>query len=301
MRRPNILIHVDDRRRDGPTMVLLAKLLRYMGNRVFLCNRLTNRLYWTQLQPDAMVTPYPWMGVEGPDEFAYRAQRTRMIILPTEGLTTHYIDFAPQFFNGRDEYARHVTKALMWGSAAQRALLNTGLLEESQVPVVGCPRFDFYSPEVPLTQLLPVDIKPGVGFVGAFTSINIYDQRSVFQNIDGLRGDDRFFDSDGNLEEFYGWELAVARVYLELMDEWVLSRHRIARYRPHPFEYFGSYTYFQTKYGEKFILDDPLNPIFSLACLRRGCGHWEFLRVSDRGHNYREARNYFAQVSSIAI
>ena len=261
MRRPIILMHVDDRRRDGPALVLLAKLLRHMGNRVFLCNRLTNRLYWTQLQPDAMVTPYPWMGVRGPEELAHRAQRTRMIVLPTEGLTTHYIDFAPQFFGDCDEYARHVTKALMWGPAAKRSLLKTGLLEESQVPVVGCPRFDFYYPEVPLKQLLPLDTRPGVGFVGAFTSINIYDQRSVFENVDGLRGDDRFFGSDGNLEEFYGWELAVARLYLELMDEWILSRQGVARYRPHPFEYFDSYKYLQAKYGEKFTLDEPLNPV----------------------------------------
>ena len=46
-----------------------------------------------------------------------------------------------------------------------------------------------------------------------------------------------------------------ARLYLDLMDEWILEQKGAVNYRPHPFEYFGAYGYLERKYGERFILD----------------------------------------------
>ena len=265
MRKPIILIHVDDRRRDALTMVILAKLLRVLGNRVFLSNRATTRLYYKHLQPDVMAVPYPWIGVSGPEEFAERARRTRMIVLPTEGMTVSDLDFGADFFGNGDptvarEYARHVTTAFMWGEAAKRSVEEGSLQDHVRVCVVGCPRFDIYDPKLQLEKFAGAEKSPSVGFVGSFSQINVFDQRSVFDLLDGVRTGYAHDGADGNPEEPFWWHFAAARVYLDLLDEWILSRRRIAKYRQHPFEHFASYSYLQHKYGEQFIMDDSLNP-----------------------------------------
>lgn len=265
MRKPIILLHVDDQRRDALTLVILAKLLTNLGNRVFLSNRATTRLYYKHLKPDVMVVPYPWIGVSGPEEFAERARRTRMIVLPTEGMTVSNLDFGADFFGKGDptvarQYAQHVTTALMWGEAAKRSMAEGGLQDNVRVCVVGCPRFDVYDLTLRLDKFVGTENSPSVGFVGSFSHINVYDQRSVFDMLDGVRTGYAHYGADGNPEEPFWWHFAAARVYLELLDEWVFSRQRIAKYRQHPFEYFASYSYLQDKYGEQFIMDDSLNP-----------------------------------------
>ena len=265
MRKPVIQIHVDDRRRDALTMVILAKLLRVLGNRVFLTNRATTRLYYKHFHPDVMVVPYPWIGVSGPEEFAERARRTRMIVLPTEGMTVSNLDFGADFFGKGDpavarKYAKHVTTAFMWGEAAKRSVEEGHLQDQVRVRVVGCPRFDVYHPKLQLEKFVGPEISSSVGFVGSFTQINVYDQRSVFDVLDGVRTGYVHQGADGNPEEPFWWHFAAARVYLDLLDEWIFTRRRIAKYRQHPFEHFASYSYLQNKYGRQFIMDDSLNP-----------------------------------------
>lgn len=265
MRKPVVLLHVDDRRRDALTYVLLAKLLASMGNNVFLCNRATNKLYWNQLQPDVMVVPYTWTGVKGPEEMAHRARRTRMVLLPTEGMPIGFGNFASGLFDrqgtvkGR-EYASNLTKALMWGEAGKREVLGTGWINEDVVSVVGCPRFDLFYPEAKLKQLVAEDAQPSIGFVGGFSGINVFDQRSIFGYIDDVRRGYAAAGTNGHAEEPFWWGFAAVRIYLDILDQWILERKRLAKYRPHPFEYFGSYSYLETKYGKQFTLDHPLNP-----------------------------------------
>ena len=265
MRKPVILIHVDDRRRDAFTLVILAKLLRVLGNRVFLTNRASTRLYYKHLQPDVMAVPYPWTGVSGPEEFAQRSKRTRMIVLPTEGMTVSGLQYGIEFFGRGDEkvaqqYARDVTTVFMWGEAAKRSMGEGINLDEVRVCVVGSPRFDVFFPEVNLSQFVHRDDPPSVGFIGSFSHINVYDQRSVFDMLDGVRTGYVNLGLDGDPEEPFWWHFAAARLYLDLLDEWVLNRKGVAKYRQHPFEYFASYNYLERKYGKQFILDNPINP-----------------------------------------
>ena len=273
-RKPTILIHVDDRRRDALVCVVLAKLLNFLGNRVLLCNRATHRLYWSQLQPDVLVTPYVWTGVSNPEELARRAERTRMIVFPTEGMVTtgeEWVrDYArvpdpniPLDADTRRRYTRHLTKALLWGPAAKSALVEGGALDESQVAIIGWPRLDFFHPEAFRNGPNPASSPSGAGFVGGFPPINQFDHRSVFATIDGLRvaqARGSVYDADGNLEDLFWWYYAGARLFMDLLDEWILRRGGVAYYRPHPFEHFGSYNYLKKKYGKEFVLDGPLNP-----------------------------------------
>ena len=272
--KPIILIHVEDRRRDALVTVLLAKLLKSLGNRVFLCNRATNPLYWRHLQPDVMLTPFVWTGVSGPEELAHRAKTTRIIVWPTEGMVTTGEEWVRDYAYAYDpeivldtrmrrRYSQHLNRVLLWGNAAKNALVDGGVLDDSQVTITGCPRLDFFHPEIQLAKNSRPEAGSSIGFVGGFPPINPFDQRSVFATIDGLRSPQsrgKSYDKDGNLEDLIWWYFGGARLYMELLDEWILGRRGTARFRPHPFEYFGSYKFLKGKFGDRFILDDPLNP-----------------------------------------
>ena len=274
MTKPTVLIHVDDRRRDALVCVLLSRMLEEMGNRVYLCNRMTSRLYWTHLQPDVMVQPYVWMGVGSHEELAHRARRTRIVTWPTEGMVATDEEFVRDYARAYDpaivlsadvrrRYTQHLTKALLWGEASKRALVEGESLEESQVALIGCPRLDFFHPDIPRPKGATEPGPTTVGFVGGFPPVNVFDQRSVFQTIDGLRAPHArgtAYDEDGGPEDVFWWYYAGARLYIDLLDEWVEKRGGTAFYRPHPFEFFGSYAYLERKYGERFVLDDPLDP-----------------------------------------
>ena len=163
----------------------------------------------------------------------------------------------------RRRYTRHLTKALLWGPAAKSALVEGGALDESQVAIIGCPRLDFFHPEAFRNGPNPASSPSGAGFVGGFPPINQFDHRSVFATIDGLRvaqARGSVYDADGNLEDLFWWYYAGARLFMDLLDEWILRRGGVAYYRPHPFEHFGSYNYLKKKYGKEFVLDGPLNP-----------------------------------------
>jgi len=275
-KHPTVLIHIDDRRRDALAYLLLGKMLEAMGNQVYFCNRFTNRIAWLVLQPDAMVVPYVWMGVKGgADELAARAKRTKIIVLPTEGaempdelfrdLVGIYDPSVKIDRNTRTQYTRHVTKTLQWGRNQRDGLLERGILREDQVSVVGSIRSDLLRPEFRMVQPSVDGEAANLGFAGQFDSINVFDQRSVFQVIDGHRGSDargRIYDESRELEDYFWSHYAYVRLYLILIEKIIAKGNCRVLYRAHPFEHLPNYSYLQETLGSRFVLDPPLTPLY---------------------------------------
>ncbi|MCF8070643.1 MAG: hypothetical protein K9L30_18840 [Desulfobacterales bacterium] len=266
-----ILILVEDRRRDGLAMMLLARTLEAIGNNsVYLSNRRTHKDLYKIVSPHVTVLPHPYALGKNVEDAEALAKKSTLILLQTEGLLHSKSDLPtvlacvhPENTNPtvkeRRQYTRLFTKALMWGRYQAQICEEEGYFTKDQISVVGGVRTDLLHSEI----RDPDHATKYVGFTGRFSVINMHDNRSCFNVIDGLmekRG--RKYDITREPEDFIWSVYAYARLMMIILEKSVVKKGFKAICRPHPFENFKKYKYFLKKYGENnLIIDQPQNSI----------------------------------------
>jgi surface carbohydrate biosynthesis protein len=146
VRRPRVLVMIDQVTRDAVSQLLIAHYLRWRGARVYLCNQGTIRAMFERHRPDVVFSS--WL-VGGPImTFLQQIHtRTRIVLVDQEGGRIGAESFKRAFFRFggiKAEVAKVCARVLTWGTAQAQWLRELDVLRDDQILVTGSPRFDPY-------------------------------------------------------------------------------------------------------------------------------------------------------------
>jgi surface carbohydrate biosynthesis protein len=136
---------VPDRLRDLEGHALVAFHLRERhGHEVRLVGPANLESGFFEYAPDALVLDY--LGWQDRVSMAAIARKfgVPVLVLPTAGLY-QYEELELRRAGKLLQANRYIDCYLAWGEESRRNLLKAKMLEDAQITVVGCPRFDFYA------------------------------------------------------------------------------------------------------------------------------------------------------------
>ncbi|MBI1952758.1 MAG: hypothetical protein HYS41_01375 [Candidatus Omnitrophica bacterium] len=251
MRRPRILIHMEDPRRDGPVLIALARLFEKAGARALLSTRRTTNPILNALPCEAAVIATPMNIIY--DTYPKITRRTKIYMLATEGAVFEEGPLLVKYGGGSDPdcWQRHIQsihRFFLWGDYSRRVLLATGRFREEQLPVTGAPRMDFFLAAAQARKPLGAQRVP-IGVVSSFPLFNSIVPESMLKKIDLHRGTHWGFQSKARYFEDRLWiEASYLRVLLTFFDECRRRGQRVWL-RPHQQEDRRSWRYFEDRYS----------------------------------------------------
>ena len=252
-----VLIHIDERRRDAAMLLALGRLLTAAGIRVTFSTRRTTSTLLRGGRFDAALLPVisPYLpSVELP-----RRRRCKLYLLPTEGAIFGELPLMAKFGGGNqperwDHYVQSTTRFFLWGDHSRRALQATGRFREDQLVVIGAPRMDVHLVE-PSPEERRLQDPRAIGAITGVTLLNSYYRLTAFDVIDNeRRAHGRGFAPTRNIEDSYWVEGAHVRLWLELLDECQRRGERLTL-RVHPREDLQAYDYVRNRYHGIVRLD----------------------------------------------
>ena len=222
-RRPRILIHIEDPRRDGSVLLALYELFRRAGARPFLSTRRTTELLLKSLPFEAVL-------VAGPENISYDlipqvVKRTRIFMLPTEGAIFDEGPLMIKYGGGEDKakWERHIettSRFFLWGEDSRRVLQKTGRFPDEKLVVAGAPRMDFFLTRPSQEETAAAAAENRIGIVSSFILINSIVRVPMIHNIEGNRKINWASQSTKRHYEDRVWtEAACFRVLLDLIEE----------------------------------------------------------------------------------
>jgi surface carbohydrate biosynthesis protein len=235
-RPTKIALIVDVPSRDLAGLVLTAIELCQRGASCYLVPASPKESEIWSIQPDFVVLNYYRKGNDGLAKALVRAGIS-FGVLDTEGIWPTPQDYSELLWEqaGLRSQARCVC---MWGTALTEHVLSEGILNEDQVTITGCPRFDFYHPSWRTVLSGNADAE---------------DQRPprILVNTTCYFANPRFAEKtkiSGDLGRLFGWdEAAIERIFAqqrEALERGIDMIRRLARdfedaeviVRPHPYE-----------------------------------------------------------------
>ncbi|MBT3783777.1 hypothetical protein HOF92_02300 [bacterium] len=245
-----VLIYVDMRRRDYTTATYLKHELEKLDLEVKFASRYTVRWIYPYFRPHVIISSHCNM-FEGPllDQWARECE---IVVAPVEGAVVEDKElFLSLTEDGKfhpgvrvNDFAPRMTRYYSWGERQKRWLLGEQVFQDNQVVVTGYPRFDIkYQGGIIDRKNLPI------GFLSSFDRISVFDNRSVFELVDGQRPPKNYYFSNRNVEDRYWCAVAHIRLLFELLDR-CKEQGRKVLIRPHPNESLRDYDYLKKTYPE---------------------------------------------------
>ena len=147
MSKPRILLLVANPKRDLPGIVLLAHELCQRGATCLIALYKHRRTEAWALAPDFVLLPV-FRPFQQEQAGQFLDAGVQFGLLDTEGVVWTSLDEYRQTL-WKDDAIRHAARCVcMWGSMVSEYSVRQGLFTSDQMRVTGCPRFDFYSPEL---------------------------------------------------------------------------------------------------------------------------------------------------------
>jgi len=256
---PRITLIVDHPIRDLPGLVLTALSLCRRG---VPCSLLPYNNVWHELAyqaPDLVVLPH-YRRFIGHLVQALRRADIDLAVLDTEGGVLDSLEGFGDWLMREEGLRGELSAYCCWGPVLADYLVSARYFRSDQVHVTGCPRTDFYSPELR---------EAAVANVAAAAE---HGKSLILLNSNYCLGNPGIKSVDEQLREMVDlWELdeETARAWHETekrgLEELVAIANGLARrfpeatvvYRPHPFERLATY-------------EGMLEPLPNLHCLREG-------------------------------
>ena len=143
MSRKIILIGVDHKWRDLPGYAYLAELLEKKYNhKVILVRNYDEVKYWQAFKPNVIIINHLLEKIRR--EWIKRLPpQIKVIILPTEGITTYTKNMANLLGGEREEY-KYITALLSWIDFLEEYWHPGCFLDKEKIIPIGIPRFDFF-------------------------------------------------------------------------------------------------------------------------------------------------------------
>ena len=279
-----LLIHVDERRRDLVVLLALRELFEEKGIGVTLSTRRTTSALLKEVPFDAVIVPS--MDHIPRDRFREICGRSKVYMLPTEGaifgekplLLKYGGGYFPEDWNLKIPGAHAF---FLWGNSSRRTLEATGRFRPGQLRVVGGPRMDYFLVKPSAEE--KARFEPGsLGMISNFILTNSYNCFSIFETAFRGRNRHHFYQAPGrDLEDRFWQEIAWVRVWIELFERFKRRGDR-ARLRIHPREDFAAYRYLREKYGDMLRFDgqeEPFEIWLESLGLFLGCNSTTFFEV----------------------
>lgn len=141
--RKVILITVDHRWRDLPAYAYLAEILEKKYNfKVYLARDGDEVRYWKVFKPNVVVVNHI-LEIHKRNWIKNLPPQVKVVILPTEGITTHTKDMVNILGGNREEY-KFVQALLSWVEFLESYWTPECFLLKERIYPVGVPRFDFF-------------------------------------------------------------------------------------------------------------------------------------------------------------
>ena len=246
-----ILIHIDERRRDLVVSLALQRLFEESGVGVTLSTRRTTSPLLKEIPFDAVIVPS--MDHIPRDRFKEICDRSKIYMLPTEGAIFGEKPLLLKYGGGYqpEEWDLKIPGAqgfFLWGENSRRTLEATGRFLPDQLRVVGAPRMDFFLVK-PSTEERKRFEPDSVGTISNFILTNSYNRFSIFETAYRGRNRHGFYHAPTReLEDRFWQEVAWVRICIQLFDQYKQRGEQI-RLRIHPREDFEAYRYLQEKYS----------------------------------------------------
>ena len=257
-----ILLHVDERRRDLVVLLALQRLLEEAGAGVTLSTRRTTPQLLQEVPFDAVIVPS--LDHIPRNRFREICGRSKVYMLPTEGaifgekplLLKYGGGYQPEDWDLKIPGARAF---LLWGENSRRTLEATGRFRPGQLRVVGAQRMDFFL--VKPSEQERAGFEPGsAGAISNFILTNSYNCFSIFETVSRGRNRHGFNHAESReLEDRFWQEIAWIRTWFELFDYFQQRGEKI-RLRIHPREDFKAYQFLKGKYGQTLRFDGQERP-----------------------------------------
>lgn len=258
MRRPTVLLHIDEKQRDMHIVYWISLWLEKFGFKSYFCNRATRDLFWETIKPDIMLDShlnyYEFKTLE------FRSQFTKLCVLPAEGAIFNDNIISWLYFSRHETTeqkktkSRFLEKTFLWGSKAKESFVKSGLFNEEQLVVAGNPQYDVYMR----------DIIPGkhtkLGILTMFKGINIFDDRNQLEFFDSLREHHdcgTHYPKGRNVEDFIWYYTCGFRVTIDLIDALMEDGEENFEVllRPHHNENPKNYKYLEKRFPSKIRLE----------------------------------------------
>ncbi len=132
--------------RDLPYLVMLKLLLKKRGIHSDILSISANPRLIKHYPADLVVMPH--LGSKGFADFCLYKKKHRSIIcvIPTEQFSKKEI-YIEASYRAYKDYIKVVDLYFVWSEKSKELLVKNNILNDNQIKAVGCPRFDFYSPE----------------------------------------------------------------------------------------------------------------------------------------------------------
>lgn len=177
MRKPVVMVMIDQATRDAFGQLLVVHYLRARGARVIIANQATWIGSWERYRPD--VVYISWIGGMMKDILKLR-HKPEIALMDQEGGRLGEVAFKRSFFRANDDKAdlgRHGSLAFAWGHVHKKWIGELGLLPIEKVLVTGSPRLDPYIDAEPARRRYI-----GVTLRGdAVTSVPLNFVRNIFE------------------------------------------------------------------------------------------------------------------------
>lgn len=246
-----ILIHIDERRRDLVVGLALQELFEEAGVGVTLSTRRTTSPLLKEIPFDAVILPS--MDHIPRERFREICGRSKVYMLPTEGaifgekplLLKYGGGYQPEDWNLKIPGAQGF---FLWGENSRRVLEATGRFRPEQLRVVGAPRMDFFLAKPSAQESERLEPR-SIGTISNFILTNSYNCFSIFETAFRNKNRHGFYQPPTrDLEDRFWQEIAWTRVWVELFDRFQQRGEQI-QIRIHPREDFKAYRYLREKYG----------------------------------------------------
>lgn len=247
-----VLIVIDNTKRELFGCTLLAHYLSAQGIRPILCSSYFFRYYYARYAPDAVVRPNALM------DHSELARKSFVFVLPAESGNgqPHQVKATHGGTSENPAYPASVDRFFCWGPAMKEVLLETGRWREDQLIVTGGPSTDHWLLPRPNVRAGP----PTVGVTTTFRALSNAcppNRLNHFQWLDEAEtsgGDGTYYVPPEHAESWIFFEASLARVVVTLTRAIVRECDAKITIRPHPFEHPGRYRFFEKMGGERLVV-----------------------------------------------
>ena len=252
MRKINspILIFVDNLRRDYLVAEVIKNYFIKKKFKVFLISRENYRYAIKFIKSDLIIFIKNYFNSIPKDILANINKDTDIIVIDAEGAQTleRCKFWTEKYKIDVVEQTKRSKKIFLWNSDFLEYISNYTQTRPEKFHISGSPKINL---SIVAKGIEKHEISKNIGFIGRFSAINDFADRSCLENsiVNFIALDEFRHGAKGEIETLF--------IYLDIFNEIINSTDLIINLRPHPNEKIESYNYLKRKYKNRIKISDP--------------------------------------------
>lgn len=245
-----ILIFVDNLRRDYLVAEVVKNFLERKNYQVFLISRDNYKIVIKLIQSELIIFIKNYFQSIPKDVLDNIKQKNDIIVIDAEGAQTleRCKFWTEKYKIDVIEQTKRAKKIFLWNSDFLEYISQYTNTNAEKFQVSGSPKVNL---SYLAKNILHDKHEKNIGFIGRFSAINDFADRSCLENsiFQFLDLDEFRHGAKGEVETLY--------IYLDIFDRIVKDTDLIINLRPHPNEKIQSYGYLKKRYKDRLLISDP--------------------------------------------